>query len=160
MLGRKIADPHGTEGPPGEVSGLGYLNTETVFSKQKKLTRVKGHCDFFGCSFSGYEIHMGRTQIYEKCTLLNVRALLNNEKYQEGCISEDQRIMGTYVHGIFDDTDFLKHFLHWVNAEKALKIPGEDLKMNCIDKELDKLVEHIETYVDVEKFFRILGKGV
>jgi adenosylcobyric acid synthase len=37
MLGRKIHDPDGIEGLPRTVSGLGYLNVETVISPKKKL---------------------------------------------------------------------------------------------------------------------------
>ncbi len=30
MLGKRIADPGGMEGPPGEAEGLGLLDVETV----------------------------------------------------------------------------------------------------------------------------------
>ncbi len=38
MLGRRIADPGGIEGPPGEAPGLGLLDVETTLAGTKILT--------------------------------------------------------------------------------------------------------------------------
>ncbi|WP_340538161.1 cobyric acid synthase [Nocardioides sp. GXZ039] len=51
MLGRTIADPHGVEGPPGTVEGLGLLDLDTTFGPEKAL-RIHEP--------AGYEIHHGR----------------------------------------------------------------------------------------------------
>ena len=61
MLGRRIADPEGVEGPPGEVEGLGLLDVETVMTGDKALTHVTGTCLANGAPFAGYEMHIGRT---------------------------------------------------------------------------------------------------
>ena len=42
MLGRRIADPQGIEGPPGEREGVGLLNVETVLTSRKTLESVVG----------------------------------------------------------------------------------------------------------------------
>ena len=42
MLGRRIADPDGIEGPPGEIEGLGLLDIETRLTGSKSLERVEG----------------------------------------------------------------------------------------------------------------------
>ena len=68
MLGREISDPDRTE-EGGQARGLGFLDTETVFSKEKRRTRVCGRITDFpgilrplgGMEIEGYEIHMGRT---------------------------------------------------------------------------------------------------
>ena len=52
MLGRRIADPHGIEGPPGTVAGLGMLDAETVLTNEKRLLQRPG---------GGYEMHVGVT---------------------------------------------------------------------------------------------------
>jgi len=51
MLGRTIADPHGVEGPPRTVAGLGLLDLTTEFTPEKVLRRHEP---------AGYEIHHGR----------------------------------------------------------------------------------------------------
>jgi len=150
MLGRNIADPYGTEGTADEASGLGYLNMETIFSTDKILTRVSGHCRVFDCSYSGYEIHMGRTTIHEDTILLEARAALSGESYGEGCVSRDRRVMGTYAHGILDHSDFLYNFLRWINTEKADRIEYADVSVQSTDDVLDKLAEHLEQCVAVD----------
>ena len=68
MLGREISDPDRTE-EGGQARGLGFLDTETVFSKEKRRTRVRGRITDLpgilrplgGMEIEGYEIHMGRT---------------------------------------------------------------------------------------------------
>ncbi|HBC87950.1 MAG TPA: hypothetical protein DCZ94_13440 [Lentisphaeria bacterium] len=67
MLGEKISDPHGIEGVPSSVKGLGLLPVETIIEKEKELSQVSGKVGmglpfaFSGTPFSGYEIHMGKT---------------------------------------------------------------------------------------------------
>ena len=59
MLGRRIADPDGIEGPAGEVAGLGLLDVETVLAGDKRLEPAQGEA--LGAPFRGYEMHMGVT---------------------------------------------------------------------------------------------------
>ncbi|WP_246047479.1 cobyric acid synthase [Hankyongella ginsenosidimutans] len=59
MLGQRIADPDGIEGPPGEAAGLGLLDVETVLAPHKVLRRTSGMIG--NAPFQGYEIHCGRT---------------------------------------------------------------------------------------------------
>ena len=70
MLGERIVDPHGVEGG-GEMPGLGLLPVQTVFTGEKRRTRVNGIVEgleggpfaaLAGTTFSGYEIHMGETE--------------------------------------------------------------------------------------------------
>ncbi len=41
MLGRKIFDPHGVESPHREIDGIGLLNIETVFQKEKTTCQAE-----------------------------------------------------------------------------------------------------------------------
>ena len=42
MLGRSIADPHGIEGPPSKVEGLGLFDVDTILEGDKVLIEVTG----------------------------------------------------------------------------------------------------------------------
>ena len=61
MLGRTIADPHGIEGPPQKVDGLGLLDVDTVLEGDKVLVEVSGETTDGAVPFKGYEMHVGRT---------------------------------------------------------------------------------------------------
>ena len=100
MLGRSIADPDGIEGPPGRVDGLGLLDIDTVLSGDKRLAAVTGTAVADGTPFAGYEMHIGRTT-----GPATARPLLHLcDGRDDGAVSADGRVAGTYVHGLFADT--------------------------------------------------------
>ena len=61
MLGKSVSDPHGMEGPPGEIEGLKLLDVATVLTGEKTLSQVEGACLTNGAPFRGYEMHVGET---------------------------------------------------------------------------------------------------
>src|SRR5690606_4505614 len=54
MLGRRISDPEGTEGPPATVDGLCLLDVATRLTGDKRLVSVTGQTTD-GVPFAGYE---------------------------------------------------------------------------------------------------------
>jgi adenosylcobyric acid synthase len=102
MLGRAVHDPYGVEGPPGTSRGLGWLELETTLEREKQLRDVAGRLAS-GEAFRGYEIHMGQTPGVPL----------------EGVRSADERVFGTYVHGIFDSPAACDALLAWAGLGKA-----------------------------------------
>ncbi|MFP4532597.1 MAG: cobyric acid synthase, partial [Desulfobacterales bacterium] len=102
MLGQKISDPDGLEGEPGEMDGLGLLPVKTRLTAPKTTTRARFEWD--ESKGTGYEIHMGRTEIIGGNGWLTVIEQ-NGEavNFTDGCMSEDGRVLGTYIHGLFDE---------------------------------------------------------
>lgn len=103
MLGERILDPEGVESPKPEVRGLGMLPMTTTFSADKvtEVVRVRGSgSGWFDreVAITGYEIHMGRTE--GTCHPAFTTA---PDGRAEGSVSEDGLVVGTYVHGLFDD---------------------------------------------------------
>ena len=62
MLGRRVQDLAGVDGPAGAADGLGLLDVETVMAGEKTVRPAQGRCVLSGEAVSGYEIHMGHTQ--------------------------------------------------------------------------------------------------
>lgn len=70
ILGQSIEDPHNVE-HGGKLDGMGLIDVETVFYKDKIRTQVNGEfneingvlSELSGVQFIGYEIHMGKTSI-------------------------------------------------------------------------------------------------
>jgi adenosylcobyric acid synthase len=96
MLGRRIADPNGVEGPPGEAAGLGLLDVETTLTGSKILTQTTGYLAADNAPFEGYEIHIGRTHGPD-----TARPFLHTAAGPQGAMSADGKIAGCYVHGLF-----------------------------------------------------------
>jgi adenosylcobyric acid synthase len=139
MLGNRIEDPDGIEGPPGGVDGLGLLDVTTVMSPEKRLALTEATHIASGLPVSGYEIHLGRTT-GPACA----RPLLSIGPRPEGAQSPDGRVQGTYLHGLFSADAFRAAFL----TALGHPAPASD-HAATVDQTLDALASHISTHLDL-----------
>lgn len=139
MLGRTIADPHGIEGAPGTVPGLGHLEVDTVMEPIKHLALKEGIHPASGTTLQGYEIHIGETSGPD-CS----HSWLTFDGHAEGAARDDGRVAGCYLHGIFNADAFRTAYLAEFGVTSTL---GFDAG---IDATLDALADHVEHYMDVD----------
>jgi adenosylcobyric acid synthase len=139
MLGTWVHDPLGVEDAPGSVRGLALLELETTLEPQKKLRNVEGRL-FSGAAFSGYEIHMGRSS---GAALERPAAFIG--AMPEGAISADGRVLGTYVHGIFDAPAACTALLAWAGFGG---IAAVDLAARR-EESLERLADRVEAEIDL-----------
>jgi adenosylcobyric acid synthase len=140
MLGQSVADPEGIEGPAGETPGLGLLDITTVMTRQKSLTRVAAVHAATHRPIDAYEIHIGHTEGAD-CA----RPFARVGDTDEGAISADGRVQGSYLHGLFTSDAFRSAFL----ARLGIAATGEPYR-GKVESALDALADHIETHLDVE----------
>lgn len=141
MLGRAVHDPHGMEGTPGSSEGLGWLDLETVLEPHKQLHRVKGHLSFADASVEGYEIHCG---VSRGSALANPFARLENG-HSDGAISADGQVMGSYLHGLFDDPQTLSAVLRWAGLQNSAVVDVRALREASIERLADAVETHLNT---------------
>ena len=98
MLGQRIADPDRLESNIAEAEGLGFIGMETVLGKEKVLENrfYQGKNFLQGIECSGYEIHLGTSQLQDS-RLSQLFAEPN-----VGVFLAEQKLLGTYIHGLFD----------------------------------------------------------
>ncbi|WP_327754716.1 cobyric acid synthase [Sphingobium sp. SJ10-10] len=144
MLGRRIDDPDGIEGPPGSVDGLGLLDVETRLTPVKTLERTSGTA--LGQAFSGYEMHVGMT---DGPDCAQPFAIVEAGR-PDGGSSKDGTVMGTYIHGLFASTGLRAAFLARLGHESALG----DYQMSVNDA-LDQIAMQLEEHVDMDALVRI-----
>lgn len=140
MLGQSIADPKGIEGSAGSSDGLGLLQLTTELESEKQLTNVSGTfvLDGRSATFSGYEIHAGRSIVNEK------QPVSFNDDQLEGAVSGDNQVLGTYVHGFFDSPDVTNIVARWVNGSDIESFAVEDEKEAAIDRIADAIEHHLD----------------
>lgn len=145
MLGTTIYDPLGIESDAGESQGLGLLDVETELLPQKTLTQVRGVMTLAGRSaaVSGYEIHAGHSQSS------NQSLIKMDDNHFDGAISDDNQVLGTYLHGIFDSPDGLSVIGHWMGIEQLTKV---DHRLNQ-QRAIDRIADAIEQHLDLDKLF-------
>ncbi len=139
MLGQTLDDPHGIEGKPGRVAGLGHLAVDTVMAPLKHLAEKSGTHPASGTALSGYEIHIGQTTGPD-CA----RAWLAFDGVPEGAASRSGRVEGCYMHGIFSSDDFRRAYLGKFGVTSSLSFE------TGVDETLDALADHVERYMDVD----------
>jgi adenosylcobyric acid synthase len=141
MLGRRIADPQGIEGPPGEAAGLGLRAVETVLTGSKVQTEAAGRDALTGAPLAGYEMHVGETDGPDCARSF---ALLGDGR-PDGARSADGRIAGSYLHGIFAADEFRRAYLAALGAAPAADL----VYKQRVERALDALAEHLEAHVDI-----------
>jgi adenosylcobyric acid synthase len=161
MLGKRILDKHGLESKRKQIAGIGVLPVETSLEADKILAQVKAKERSRGLELSGYEIHHGLTRILGECDHLFEVFESNGEKnkYPEGAISKDRRILGTYIHGIFDTGHFRRYFLNRLRKRRGWKVLPVKDNFNP-DQEFDKLAQLIRENIDLKVLRKILLKGL
>jgi len=154
LLGTMVHDPEGIEGRPGSTPGLGLLPVETELKAPKTTTLTRFNRQEI--SGTGYEIHMGQTHRKGGMPLFFVNAR-NGQACQEedGCVTADGKIAGTYMHGLFDTPDITRHWLGSIGLGdiRVPEIHGPDAR----DHEYDMLAAHFSKYVDFDKIQRCLA---
>jgi len=148
MLGRRIADPQGIEGPIGEAAGLGLLDVDTVLGGTKMLRPVRGRLSRSGGVFCGYEMHFGETAGPACATPW---AILEGGT-PHGAASPDGLIVGGYVHGLFAEASARGALL----AELGATSDGVDQSAR-VDEALDQIAESLEQNLDLAALERIAG---
>ena len=153
MLGRTVSDPDQVEAAgTTEIQGLGLLDMDTVFQGEKMQTQVSGTFDGMtgmlsglnGMSYTGYEIHMGRSQ--EKLPVLNGSG----------------NIYGSYIHGIFDAPGVSDEILRAICAQKGLDFAalGTFDLQEYKGRQYDLLADVVRGGLDMELVYRIINREV
>ena len=131
MLGKQINDPHHVESSKDSIQGLGLLETVTTFAREKQTYQVKarmlehGHLFPVDNELVGYEIHMGETTHNGHNSVRPFARITERAGEMvdilDGCVSVNGNVMGTYIHGIFDNDEFRSKLIDYLRLKKGLK---------------------------------------
>lgn len=149
MLGRAVHDPQGIEGAPGSSDGLGWLDMETTLASAKVLRQATGTLTLDDTRVHGYEIHCGVSQ---GAALDRPVCLLDNGR-PDGARSADDRILGTYLHGLFDEPRALSALLAWAGLRDPVPF---DIRQER-DAAIDRLADAVERHLDIDTLRQLLA---
>lgn len=168
MLGREIRDPEHTESTFEQVEGLGLIDAATVFAADKvthQVTAASAGLAFLGIDYSddcltGYEIHMGRTEFFSPVrpaftiTCRSGQAITRDD----GVVRPDGLVMGTYIHGIFDNDEFRRAVVNALRGRKGLEplAAGMSTRQRK-EAAYDRLAEVVRSSLDMELIYKIIG---
>ncbi|MCL6547639.1 MAG: cobyric acid synthase, partial [Alicyclobacillus sp.] len=176
MLGQEVRDPGGHESSTPTQEGLGWLPVTTTLLSHKTTVRVRGRLEgmFAPIPVSGYEIHMGQTSALDGYRPF--AAVCEEEPRAcrepgaghpgpapllrpDGAVSSDGAVMGTYLHGIFDNDAFRRAWLGRLRDRFGLPdLPPSDLTMSHRRAAaLDRLAAVVREHLAVRRVYDILG---
>jgi adenosylcobyric acid synthase len=168
MLGREVRDPGHTESANDRVAGLGLLDAVTTFAADKITHQVTAACDanpFLGLAFTagdlaGYEIHMGRTEFLAPAApAFTITARSGNPvSERDGAVRGDGLVMGTYIHGIFDNDAFRRAVIGALRARKGLApLTAVTDTRSHKERSYDRLAAHVRAHLEMDLIYRLLG---
>lgn len=160
MMGQEVLDLDHVEGDIERLPGLGLLPVSTQMMGEKMTRQVR-----FGLNeklrmkneklLSGYEIHMGTTvPVFDAPdSPLNILADGNTDGY-----IVDATCMGTYIHGIFDNPEFID-FLLEPFADRLSETAETFDYHRFKEEQYDKLAEHVRNHVNLPLIYQILTEN-
>lgn len=158
MLGTKLFDPDAVEGDGENAEGLSLLPVETVFQAEKKTVQMEGVLSAgimeSQMNLSGFEIHLGRTTWKSQVRPF----LLLKDGREDGAISNDNKVMGTYLHGIFHNRLFTRLLVNQIRRNKGLDEVKENVQSDSERREeaYNLLASHLEENMDMDTIYQWL----
>lgn len=159
MLGLVVQDPSGIEGG-GHMRGLGLLPVNTTLMRDKITRQADAQLmvpEIFGqdmiCNTAtGYEIHVGETEYQSEAKpLFQIRRDGEHQAVMDGASSSDGRVIGTYLHGMFDDDSFRHAFLRAARAASQLVPPQAYANVKAErESRFDRLATHVRQAIDLD----------
>lgn len=151
MLGENICDESAIEGSGGTYLSLGLLPIETHFVAEKQTIQVQGRTAT-GHDVKGYEIHLGRSTPKKEITPF----ITFEDGQQDGVYTE--QVLGTYVHGIFQNRHFTRYYFNCIRSEKNLELVNDDVLSDDDRREqaYEMLDEHVRKHLNMEKIYNFI----
>jgi adenosylcobyric acid synthase len=162
MLGERIADAEGAEGG-GEIDGMDLLPVTTEFIGEKRRVRITGKvldaggilAALDGAQVEGYEIHMGRTALYEGARPL----VLLESGTEDGC--QHGNVYGTYLHGFFDSVPCRDALFGALCKKKGVSLEAKAFDLKAYkESQYDALASAAREHLDMELIYKILEAGL
>lgn len=157
MLGERIDDPGGVEGPPGSDDGLGWLPVVTEFRDDKVLDRPAGTAvagPGAGHPVDGYRIHHGRVTAGPGAAAWLVDDGGTPLGWWRG------RAAGTTLHGLFERDRFRSAVLAWAAARAGVhRAPGGLDFRAARQARLDRIADLVEAHLDIARVEALIAEG-
>ena len=153
MLGQSVADPGEVEAAGvTQIRGMGLLPMNTVFHGEKVQTQTKGVFSgvagllsgLNGLSYTGYEIHMGRSQA------------------QLPPLTGSGNVYGSYVHGVFDAPGVADAILQALCKKRGLDVSvlGAFDAAAYKTQQYDLLADAVRAGLDMDLVYRALRREI
>ena len=161
MLGNVLRDPDHSESQVPEAAGLGLLDMEVVFEKEKRTVQASAAVDcaagwpreLNGTRVDGYEIHTGRNSYGPEAF-----PWLRIDGETDGVMNGQGNVLGTYLHGLFDDGRLFAAIADRIRTQRgdAGKEQQPVSMEEYREREFDRIAAIVRESVDMDAVYRII----
>jgi adenosylcobyric acid synthase len=163
ILGEHILDPEHVESDRDSAGGLGLLSLSTRFGREKRTAQVEARSALpsflirdTAAVVQGYQIHMGRIERSRGAPAFTVeRRNGAPEQELDGAVSADSAIVGTMIHGLFENRIIRETLLRTLRDRRGLSAPEPSAPP--ID-EYDRLADVVRANIDTKLLARIMDR--
>lgn len=161
MLGRVLRDPGHVESRVPEITGLGLLDMEVTFAAEKRTAQASGVLccqsgwlrEAAGLTVDGYEIHAGQNRLGETAV-----PWLKIGSRVDGVMNESGNVLGSYLHGLFDDGQLFAVIAARIRAQKGMDTAHRQpvSLAQFREREFDRIADIVRASVDMDTVYRIV----
>jgi adenosylcobyric acid synthase len=169
MLGHAVEDPHGVESSTRYTAGLGLLPLVTRFAATKTTAQVlarAAQASFLAAPddgpLEGYEIHMGQVTHVEDPAAPAFTLLARNGTptgaggIADGALSSDGHVVGTLLHGLFENAAVRQRLVGSLRARRGLPAPAATGPTWSRSAEYDRLADALEAHLEPQAWRGLL----
>ena len=157
MLGTTLEDPFFKEGSKNfseqKIKGIGLLPLTTTFL-ENKLTRQISSESLWPCrsKINGFEIHNGQTKLDNMHKSLKINPIFKD--FHLGWYRENNAggtIVGTYIHGIFENDNWRDQYLNLIRKCKNLPLLSKKSTSYKVKRDsiIDNLANEFEKHLTI-----------
>jgi len=158
MLGNWIHDPDAIESAAGSTEALGLLDMDTTLTDNKILRNVCGKLLDSDIPVQGYEIHAGVSHgpaldsgVFSLTATEEEGGLA--EQMIDGARNEDNTVIGSYVHGVFDQAALLEYLLQWAGMKNIEQFDYLAFR----EQQIERLADAVEQELSFDSICQLLG---
>lgn len=158
MLGRRLLDPRGVEGPRQDLQTLGLLDMETEFAAEKKTVQVSVCWEEDQAEGQGYEIHQGISHFGPEAIPCSFSKHVDGHEaaWISGVRNAQGTVWGTYVHGLLDSVVLRERLFQLDPAQRPAQMQN---RSEWLQKDLNRLADHVRAHLDMECINRLFEKS-
>ncbi len=161
MLGRVLHDPDHVESRVPDLAGLDLLDMEVTFEKEKYTAQASGTvscasgwlAEANGITVDGYEIHAGQNKLGAQAV-----PWLQIGDRTDGIMNQNGNVMGSYLHGLFDDGQLFAAIASHIRRQKGLEDEAQaPVSFEVFrEREFDRIADIVRASVDMDAVYRII----
>ena len=149
MMGTGLSDPDGIESDIQHLPGLNLLPVKTTLEGEKITRQVSFTFREGKAICTGYEIHNGRTEFCSQ----DIESMNRLEGGSvDGCINGN--CLGTYIHGILDNREFVDYLIRPYLATKQSETSFDYSQFK--EEQYDKLAAHVRNHVNMDLVYSMI----